>query len=856
MKSILFFIAFAIGIICLAQPSNYTFAEFQSKGDGNWSSLSTWEVRYDGGVWQDAQEIPGASGHPRVSVLIRCGDIISFNTSVTYTLERLTLEGIMMLTSNNITVKFETDSNFTLDIHGGTIIWVHKNGAFQIPENAILIINEYDEENETCPGNGNHPLAFEHQNGCNASTVFRFGDPPKNKGGKGNEYYCNGEKTPTVFDLINNKGSAIGSIPTANPAIICNYDGYTIPQIIANYMNYEGDDSITYKLTLESAPTSVFKSNFSNKIGKLQKNKKPIVIDLVKPLDVPGDYKFKLEVTLDTNASVTNVGFVTIKRGESVEFVGINPSSDTGWEDDRVPTLYNGLTAVINANYDTGTYGSFSACSCEVKPGKTLTIGENDYVELLDRIKVEGTGTVIVENDGNLIQTYDTAVNDGNIEVRKTFNFSAERKQYNYVSIPVVDASKDVKSTIYSPNPTSVQQYNTGTDYFDETNGLYISGIGYAVKESPGSPDFAQFTGTPFNGVLPYTLKTNGNRYNLVGNPYPSNIDINMLYKDNEDNIGNSFYFWDNRNNGIFNQQGSGYSGVSYAIYDALTGTGVPASTGENQEIRIPSQFVKVGTGFIIQAETSALNFKNSQRTINNTGPSFFGKGAAGNSTDVKDRYWLTMITPGGIQVTNAVVYFEGGNDSYWKDDTNSFLGADDLFTIVEGNRLAIQGKSVFSDEDVITLGYKAFKEGTHIISVFETDGVFADGQQIYLIDKLLNRIVNLSEKPYKFLSRAGEFNDRFEIVYKPTQSSVSEPTDIVKNLINYSKVDNRIQITSSLNRISEVEVFDLSGRPLYKKSNIQSKEFNFNIKRFDRQIIIVTVKTENGEYSTRKFVN
>lgn len=850
MKPIFFFIAFAVSVICLAQPSNYTFAEFQSKGNGNWNSLSTWEARYDGGVWQDAQEIPGASGHPQVSVLIQCGHIINFNTSVTYKLERLTLEGIVMLTSNNITVKFETDSNFTLDIHGGTIIWVHKNGAFQIPENAILVINKYDEENETCPGNGTHPLAFEHQSGCNANTVFRFGEPPGDKGGKGYEYYCNGEKTPSVFDLILNKGSAIGSIPTANPAIICNYDGSTIPKINANYMNYEGNDSVTYILTLESAPTSDFKSNFSNKIGKLQKNKKPIVIDLVQPLDVPGDYKFKLEVTLDTNASVTNVGFVTIKRGESVEFVG---TSDTGWEDDRVPTLYNGLTAVINANYDTETYGSFSACSCEVKPGKTLTIGENDYVELLDRIKNEGT--VIVKNDGNLIQIYDTAVNVGDIKFQKEFNFSTERKQYNFVSTPVI-AAKNVKTSIYTPNPTSVQMYNTGTDYFDETPGPYGPGKAYAVKEPANGSPIGELIGVPYNGILNYPLSTAGNKYNMVGNPYPSNLDINMLYKDNEDNIGNIFYFWDNRNNEIFNQQGSGYTGVSYAIYDALTGTGNPASTGENQEIRIPSPYVKVGTGFIIQAETSVLNFKNSQRTINNTGPSFFGKGTAGNSADVKDRYWLTMNTPGGIQVTNAVVYFEGGNDSYWKDDTNSFLGADDLFTIVEDKKLAIQGKSVFSDDDVITLGYKAFKEGTRIISVFETDGVFADGQQIYLIDKLLNRTVNLSEKSYKFLSRAGEFNDRFEIVYKPTQSSVSEPTDIMKNLISYSKVDNRIQITSSLNRISEVEVFDLSGRPLYKKSNIQSKEFSFNIKRFDRQIIIVTVKTEDGEYSTRKFVN
>lgn len=831
MKSILFFIAFAISTLCLSQTYQH---HYRSAGNGNWNSASSWEYSNDGLSWGTATNFPGQTGNTEsTTVLIECGHTITFSQTYEYTkVGELVVKGRLQYGGMHIQITFLNSplNDFFLDIDGGYIFF-YNQCLLQLPNNTVLSI---------------------HGISCSSGTVG-FGSDNCNAGQDllkiGNVGYNCKKDFPGLND---GNGAPISSLPSADPDIVCYYDNTTKPKIVASYMNYTGTNNVNYELSLISTPIgSGFDFNLVlNKTGTLNNNNTQKVIDLNQSLNAPGDYVFSLKVSTGTGGNTkTGLRSITIKKGDSVVF------ENGVWDVNKgEPTLFNGLTAIINDNYNTNTFGSFSACSCEVKPGKTLTIGSNNYVALLDRIKNEGN--VIVENDGNLIQINDSAENIGNVEVRKVFNISAEHKQYNYVSVPVVDPSKDVKSTIYSPNPTSVQKYNTGTDYFDETVGLYISGIGYAVKESPGSPDFGQFTGTPFNGVLPYTLKTNGNRYNLVGNPYPSNIDINMLYKDNEDNIGNSFYFWDNRNNGIFNQQGSGYSGVSYAIYDALTGTGVPASTGENQEIRIPSQFVKVGTGFIIQAETSVLNFSNSQRTINNTGPSFFGKGAAGNTTDVKDRYWLTMITPGGIQVTNAVVYFEGGNDLYWKDDTSSFLGADDLFTIVEGKRLAIQGKSVFSDGDVITLGYKAFKEGTHIISIYKTDGVFADGQQIYLIDKLLNRTVNLSEKSYKFLSRAGEFNDRFEIVYKPTQSSVSEPTDIVKNLINYSKVDNRIQITSSMRRISEVEVFDLSGRPLYKNSNIQSKEFNFNIKRFDRQIIIVTVKTENGEYSTRKFVN
>src|SRR5690606_24652812 len=129
--------------------------------------------------------------------------------------------------------------------------------------------------------------------------------------------------------------------------------------------------------------------------------------------------------------------------------------------------------------------------------------------------------------------------------------------------------------------------------------------------------------------------------------------------------------------------------------------------------------------------------------------------------------------------------------------------------------------------------------------------------QQIYLVDKLLNKTVNLSEKPYKFVSRAGETNDRFEIIYKPAKpSDFAAEDNVPKNAIDYSKTGNRIQITSSMSRISEVEVFDLNGRPVYKESNIGSKEVGFSLKGLSRQIIIVTVRTEVGEYSTRQFVN
>src|SRR5690606_39352080 len=80
--------------------------------------------------------------------------------------------------------------------------------------------------------------------------------------------------------------------------------------------------------------------------------------------------------------------------------------------------------------------------------------------------------------------------------------------------------------------------------------------------------------------------------------------------------------------------------------------------------------------------------------------------------------------------------------------------------------KLTIQGRSLpFEDSDVVPLGFRAVEYGKFKIELANFDGLFAEGQSIYLKDNDLNLIQNL-EIPYEFESEAGTFKDRFEIVY------------------------------------------------------------------------------------------
>ncbi|MDD3459110.1 MAG: hypothetical protein PHO74_06505, partial [Weeksellaceae bacterium] len=381
----------------------------------------------------------------------------------------------------------------------------------------------------------------------------------------------------------------------------------------------------------------------------------------------------------------------------------------------------------------------------------------------------------------------------------------------------------------------------------------------YAVQETQGTQnEVGSFIGTPNNGDLSFTLEKSNSGYNLTGNPYPSNLNIDELYTDNSNSIDPTFYFWDNRGNEEFTQQGSDYQGDHYAKYNALGGTGTSAAVGvgASYEERIPTKNVKAMTAFMVQVKGEntngnyPLNFHNTQRLTDN-GPGFFGKNM-NNNADSKHRYWLSMETPGGIRVMNAVVYFEGGNDDFWLDDTESFGGSDDLYTITDGHQLSIQGKSTFDNNDKLMLGYRAFDSGTHILSVYEKEGVFAEDQDIFIIDRLLNKVVNLSVKPYKFMSRAGEYNNRFKIVYRP---QFSTSTNIPRNVIDLFSDNGRIQIHSSIDRLASVKIFDLNSRPLFEKTDIYNQRFSVDAASFAHQIAVVLITTETGEVLSRKFV-
>src|SRR5690606_38235578 len=228
-------------------------------------------------------------------------------------------------------------------------------------------------------------------------------------------------------------------------------------------------------------------------------------------------------------------------------------------------------------------------------------------------------GELILGHNANLIQDED-AVNFGKIKVEKNFTFSAERNQYNFVISPVKD--QNIKE-LFETNDYLAQKYNEETNYFDFFEGEYLgAGIGQAIEENQDviADPTAFFVGEPHNGTINVSGLTNGNtRFQLAGNPYPSQLDLVQFYEYNKENIESTFLFWDNRGNTEITQQGDDYSGSNYAIFNASTGTGIaaPAYDSISEYVgKIPTKNVAVGNAFMLRLKSgkNSYTFNNSQR--------------------------------------------------------------------------------------------------------------------------------------------------------------------------------------------------------------------------------------------------
>lgn len=586
---------------------------------------------------------------------------------------------------------------------------------------------------------------------------------------------------------------------------------------------------------------------------------------------------FKLTLPLSISSQMTNFKFRIRAKGNANAVwliddirISYDGSQQTKWNGSTwsAGNPDNEKKAVLSAAYTLNNGDIIQTCACEIETGGSLLMNAGSTLRVNGSIINHNTGDKLMVKDGaNIIQIENGAINSGNIQVEKVFNFSSGRQQYNYVISPTVGTNIKSLYTGVIDNNISALYYNQATNYFGVSNGAYIPGRSLAVKEpSTGTNGGhastpAKFIGVPANGVINYALAYSNNAggatksgYNLVGNPYPSNLDLIALYNANNARIMPTFQFWDNRGNLATTQQGNTYGGQSYAKFNALNETGVnataPASAASPP--RTPTRYVSPVQGFIVQALSSAngqnLVFSNTNMRVSNAATQFFGKTAQKTESN---RYWLSFITPTDLEYSSAVVYFEGGRNAFGTDDSHASESSDNIYTMADENKISIHGRPIFNGEDVVPLGYTAFAAGSYKIALQNKEGVFNNGQGIYLKDKALNVVTNLTEGAYQFDTQAGDFTGRFEIVYQ--QETTLLTSNVVKEGLQVFRNGQDFVVRAKSSTIDFIELYDISGR-LQQKIKGNQKEVTIPAAYLNNGVYVLKISL-NGEWQTRKIL-
>lgn len=502
-----------------------------------------------------------------------------------------------------------------------------------------------------------------------------------------------------------------------------------------------------------------------------------------------------------------------------------------------------------------------SGGSLQIMAPRTLTI--NEYLK-----NNAGQDKVLLESDANLIQQKSSSVNVGPLTAKRALTGLRNGPtyiDYVYWSSPVAgQLTKGSAPGAFSPGtpPSSFFSYRESNDQFYETSDLeFIPGKGYAVEAEVGiSAKTYTFKGVPNNGNKSINIKRSANTlegsppvtyihgYNLVGNPYPSNISFDKLYDGNSALIYKTAWFWTNNKIYTPQQMGSQYEGNNYAIYNATGGNSAAytVSTGSTYS----EGFIKVGQAFIVQNKqqensNSDLIFTNDMR-VSDPGQ-FFSKG-----TSEKNRFWVTLTNPANVVNSQLIGYMDGASDGFEQDfDAESFGDYSDLFySKLDDMKLVIQGRNQnFKTSDKVNLGAVISQNGVYTISLNKAEGIFGKTQKIYLKDKIAGIVTDLKTNDYSFTTTKGISEGRFEIIYNI--DAVLAIDEVHKENIVVYREANTFGIKAT-QKILEVEMFDYAGRliaklqPLLTSSKIPADSL-------PNGIYLLQIKLANGDTITKK---
>ncbi|KAB1066303.1 T9SS type A sorting domain-containing protein [Salibacter halophilus] len=512
------------------------------------------------------------------------------------------------------------------------------------------------------------------------------------------------------------------------------------------------------------------------------------------------------------------------------------------------------------------TGSSIIAKSLLVNKTATLTIRGSQHVTVDDSIMNEGL--IIIEDGASLVQTGNTYQNNGSGTYRLFKAGTPQQTVYNKWSAPmpnqsIVEVFHDANLYDLFAFETSSQswKYDFGTlnPTNDHSNSPYSFGNNHMVLDADGIMDIGRGYFAPGkvnpqrlfennvinNGDYSINIETTnnstpgswgGNDWNLVGNPYPSPINIqdflSQNYNGGAGNIANAVYFWDGPN----------------AQYITKNNT--------------DNELMSSVQGFWVDAvNNGTISFSNSMRDH----ASNITLRSGGNNFDPAGAY--LQIEQGSLS-DYIRVYFdpmaENGMDNLYDakklENSNGF----NFYSILDDQYMVFQSVLNLEEEEqkIIPIGLSTGSDNEITVSIDSLLN-WPDNYKVYLHDlKTIQRFeLNDSNAVTLQLDSAGTYDDRFVLSFFATKAApVDPPTGLTEMNDNikeplYLTKNNGFEIVNTTNSdIERMTVHTITGRLALEHSRINTGD-RARAQLDQNGVYIITTYFSNGQTQNKKLI-
>lgn len=366
---------------------------------------------------------------------------------------------------------------------------------------------------------------------------------------------------------------------------------------------------------------------------------------------------------------------------------------------------------------------------------------------------------------------------------------------WHFLATSVVGATSG--DFYFNGNPEVYASYwdepNSAWPYIIGTSESMPLGVGYKMWVADAkSPVTAEMEGSLRTSDLSVNLSTTGTGWNLIGNPFTSEINTN------EGNWGTntsgSFYVWD-----------STYNNGDYRVWNG--------SAGDLTDGVIP-----ISQSFFVYAESAGSY--TIPKAAQTHGTDDFYKSKSESS------FVRFQLDVKGFGNTLFIGFPDNGSENIdYKGDTYKIYSKPDspqLYGIQEGEKLCILADSPLSDETrVIPVYIDQWVNGEYTLAISDYGGV--NEYDIYLEDKSSKNMIHLSQtKVYQFYGSENDSQDRFNLHFSKKVSAVphlSSEEDLVHIYSTggmiYFQAQEGQEIQDAL-----IQIYNINGQLLYEKSS------------------------------------